>query len=92
MYIVVGLLSIVALIAGFLFLNDATMGVGIIGIAGVLGILSRISQAEKYHKELIKQLEYRANIAEPERETAPVISPEYQPRGLISQRQKDNES
>jgi len=45
-------LSILALAAGFLFLNDATTGVGIIGIAGVQAIFARIAQAQNHHKEI----------------------------------------
>ncbi|MBK8901685.1 MAG: hypothetical protein IPM53_10915 [Anaerolineaceae bacterium] len=49
-------LSLIALLGGFLFLSEATTGVGIIAAAGVLGIWSRIYQAENQHKEVLAKL------------------------------------
>ena len=41
---------------GFIFLSEATTGVGIIGIACLCGILARIVQASNNHKEVIETL------------------------------------
>ncbi len=55
------LLSILAGGAGFIFLSEATMGVGIIGLAALLGIWARIAQADTNHKKLeAKLFEYLA--------------------------------
>ncbi len=51
-------LSVIALIIGFLFLNDATIGVGIIGIAGVVAIFARIVQANIHHTRTRKNMQY----------------------------------
>jgi hypothetical protein len=50
-------LSVVAVGIGFLFLSEATMGVGIIGIAATLGIWARLAQASSNHMEVLAQLE-----------------------------------
>ena len=58
---ILAILSIVAGAAGFIFLSEATMGVGIIGIAALLGIWARIAQADANHKKLeAKLFEYLA--------------------------------
>ena len=49
-------LSLLALIAGALFLSEATMGIGIIAGAGVLAIYARIAQAGSHHKQIKKLL------------------------------------
>ena len=56
MHSLIVLVSILAAVAGFFFLSEATMGVGIIGLAGVLGIWARMAQANKHHSELMKEL------------------------------------
>lgn len=56
MEIMLIVLSVIALVAGFIFLNDATTGVGIIGIAGVLAIFARMEQASNHHKEIKRAL------------------------------------
>lgn len=50
-------LSLIALLAGFLFLSEATTGVGIIAAAGVLGIWARLVQADRQHKQVMAALE-----------------------------------
>jgi hypothetical protein len=52
-------LSIIVLLLGFLFLSEATTGVGIIAAAGVLAIWSRIAQADTQHKAVMAELTKR---------------------------------
>lgn len=52
-------LSFLALLAGFLFLSEATTGVGIIAAAGVLAIWSRLVQSSVQHKEVLAKLDER---------------------------------
>ena len=49
-------LSLLALVGGFFFLSEATMGVGIIAIGGVLAIYSRLAQANTHHVEIKRLL------------------------------------
>lgn len=51
------LLSVLAAMAGLLFLSEATTGVGIIGLACYFGILARIGQADAQHKKLMAAIE-----------------------------------
>jgi len=56
MWEILVVLSILAVAVGFIFLSEATTGVGIIAIGGVLGILARIAQASRYHKQVMDKL------------------------------------
>ncbi len=51
------ILSALALVAGFLFMSEATTGVGIIAAAGVLAVYARIDQAGKHHAQVLEKLE-----------------------------------
>jgi len=50
-------LSVLALLGGFFFISEATLGVGIIAAAGVMGILARIIQANRHQDEQLGQLD-----------------------------------
>jgi hypothetical protein len=52
------IVSVLAIIVGFLLSSQATTGVVIIGIACWAGIMARIIQASGQHNFLIKHLEY----------------------------------
>lgn len=52
MEILLLLLAAVALIAGFMSLSQATLGVGILAVACFFGILARLAQANRHHKEI----------------------------------------
>lgn len=52
MVAVLVLLSLIALGIGFIYLSQATMGVGILAIACVLAVFARLAQAEAHQKEL----------------------------------------
>ena len=56
-------LSMIVLLVGFLFLSEATTGVGIIAAAGVLAVFSRIAQADSHHKEVMAKLVEREKTA-----------------------------
>ena len=55
MFIILIILSIIALVIGVFNLTNATLGAGVIAIACFFAILARIEQANSHHKEL-KQL------------------------------------
>jgi len=57
MSIVLVIFAIIAAIAGFFTLSEATMGVGILCSACLLGILARIVQASKHQSELLKKVD-----------------------------------
>jgi hypothetical protein len=52
-------LALLGGIAGFMFLSEATTGVGIIAFACLIGILARVAQAAEQHKELLAKLDNR---------------------------------
>lgn len=47
-------LSFLAMVAGFIFLSEATTGVGIIALAGVFAVWARIFQAQAHHKDVVE--------------------------------------
>lgn len=57
MGVILLLISMLVGITGFLFLSEATMGVGIIGVAALLGVYARIAQADAHHKKVKRLLE-----------------------------------
>lgn len=61
-----GVLGVFSLLAGVVFLSNATAGVGLIGVACFFGICGRISQAERDTKLLL------AAVSQPAR---PVSAP-----------------
>lgn len=56
MYAIPVLISIVAWLASFLYLNQATMGVGAVAAACWFAILARIIQQDSHHRALMKLL------------------------------------
>ena len=58
--------SVIALVAGFLFLSEATTGVGIIGVGAVLAMFARIAQSSNQQKQLMKELETIRNMLTPQ--------------------------
>ena len=56
MYVIPVLISIVAWLASFLYLNQATMGVGAVAAACWFAILARIIQQDSHHRALMKVL------------------------------------
>ncbi len=61
MHSVLVLIAILMAGIGFLFLSDATTGVGIIGLAALMGIFARLAQANKHHNELMEKMEELAD-------------------------------
>ena len=51
------LISIIGMVAGFLFLSQATQGVGILAIAILFAAWARIAQANKHHTEVLEKIE-----------------------------------
>ncbi len=51
MFEILLILSLLAVIAGFFFVSEATMGVGIMALAGVIAIWARIAQASDHLKQ-----------------------------------------
>lgn len=58
------ILAALAVLAGLLFLSEATTGVGILAFAGVMSIWARIAQSSKQHEELKAMLKQNENMAE----------------------------
>lgn len=50
-------LALLGGIMGFMFLSQATTGVGIIAFACLIAILARVAQAAEQHKELLAKLD-----------------------------------
>jgi hypothetical protein len=69
------IISALALVIGFFFLSEATMGVGIIAIAGVLAIFARIAQADSHNLEVNNGIKRVHNLiaktADPASESEP---------------------
>jgi hypothetical protein len=55
-YVLLLVASVLAGAAGFFYLSEATLGIGIIGIAALLGIWSRIIQAVDHNNQVKKSL------------------------------------
>ena len=51
-------LALLAGIVGFMFLSQATTGVGIIALACLVAILARVVQAAEQHKELLAMVNH----------------------------------
>jgi hypothetical protein len=49
-------LAFILLLVSVLFINEATLGVGLIGAACFLGIIVRILQAAEHHAQLLDAL------------------------------------
>lgn len=64
MYQLLVTFSILALLGGFLFISEATMGVGVIGFGCGLGILARIAQAGAQHKAAMARNDVGGDSAE----------------------------
>lgn len=60
MVVLLLILAILALAAGFMFLSQATLGVGVIAAGCFLAIVARIAQAAKHQEELKRMLEAQA--------------------------------
>ena len=58
------IVSVLCVLIGFLFLSEATTGVGIIAAAGVLAVWARLAQASMQHRELKAMLEKQPRAAE----------------------------
>lgn len=54
-------LSFLAVVVGFLFLSEATTGVGIIAVAGVMAVWARIAQSSIQHQQVLAKLEGKAS-------------------------------
>jgi hypothetical protein len=57
------ILAFLAMASGFIFLSQATLGVGVIAAGCFLAIVARIAQAAKHQEELKRLLEAQALLA-----------------------------
>ena len=57
MHSILVLISIIGMIAGFLFLSQATQGVGILAVAILFAAWARIAQANKHHAEVLEKID-----------------------------------
>lgn len=58
------LIAIAMTLGGFLFVSEATLGVGIIAAAGVMAILARIAQSQIQHREVLAAMEKKKEVTE----------------------------
>lgn len=65
------LLSVLAALASFMFVSEATMGVWVLGAACWLAILARLMQAEKQHTAVMRVLRRESDA-----DTANILSGE----------------
>ena len=57
MHSILVLISIIGMIAGFLFLSQATQGVGILAVAILFAAWARIAQANQHHTEVLEKID-----------------------------------
>jgi hypothetical protein len=66
MHSILVLISVIGMIAGFLFLSQATQGVGILAIAILFAAWARIAQANKHHAEVLEKIDrFKPQVSTP---------------------------
>lgn len=61
--------------AGFLYLTQATLGVGLIGLGCLCAVLARIAQADQQHRNLLEVLDKRLSTISAPRLAVPPPAP-----------------